>query len=148
MWQVWWTGEIHRGFWWRNLRKRVLWEDQGIDGRKLLKWILKKWDWAWIDFIWLRIGSRGVLLWIRYWHIRFHNVRIFEQLRACQLLQKHSAPCSQFLTAFSVSPSFISIVLTVAVQRLCAAFINWYNNLKHLQSQPTQFYENIFINRH
>jgi hypothetical protein len=35
-----------------------------------------------------------------------------------------TAPCSQCLTAVSVSSSFISIVLTVAVQRLCAAFID------------------------
>jgi len=49
---------------------------------------------------------------------------MFNQLRNCQLLQKHSAPRSQCLTAVSVSPSCIPTVLMVAVQRVCAAFLN------------------------
>jgi hypothetical protein len=32
------------GFCWRDLRERDYLEDLGIDGRIILKWILKKWD--------------------------------------------------------------------------------------------------------
>jgi len=37
-------GERCTGFWWRNLSKRDHLEDVGIMGRRVLKWILKKWD--------------------------------------------------------------------------------------------------------
>jgi len=46
----------------RKSKERDHSEDLGIDGR-ILKWILKKWDWrAWTSFIWLRIGIRVGLL--------------------------------------------------------------------------------------
>jgi hypothetical protein len=51
-------GEIYTRFWWENLR-----ETPGIDGRMLLRWIYRKWDWeAWTGLIWLRIGTGGGLL--------------------------------------------------------------------------------------
>jgi hypothetical protein len=54
--------------------------------------------------------------------IKFYSGdQIFDQLRNCQLLHKHSAPCSQFLTAVC-QLFFISIVLTVTVQRLLCGF--------------------------
>jgi hypothetical protein len=40
-------GEMHTGFWWKNLGGRDHMEDLGIDGRILLKWIFRKWDGAW-----------------------------------------------------------------------------------------------------
>jgi hypothetical protein len=30
------------GFWWENLRKRDHFEDLGLDGRMILKWIFNK----------------------------------------------------------------------------------------------------------
>ena len=30
--------------WWGNLRERDRLEDRGVDGRKILRWILRKWD--------------------------------------------------------------------------------------------------------
>jgi hypothetical protein len=43
-------GEVHKGFWWGNLRKRDHFEDLGINVR-ILKWIFKKCDGAvnWIN---------------------------------------------------------------------------------------------------
>jgi hypothetical protein len=31
------TEEVHTGFWWEDLRERVLLEDLGVGGRKILK---------------------------------------------------------------------------------------------------------------
>jgi len=52
--------DVHTGFWWGNLRERDHLEDQGLDGRIILKLISKKWDGkAWTGSIWLRIGTDG-----------------------------------------------------------------------------------------
>ena len=34
--------DVHAGFWWGNLKEGDHIEDLGIDGRMMLKWILKK----------------------------------------------------------------------------------------------------------
>jgi len=58
---VWVGGKVHIGFLWGNLKKEHL-QDSGIDGRKILKCIFKKWDGkAWTGLIWLRIGTVGRL---------------------------------------------------------------------------------------
>jgi hypothetical protein len=62
MWRVWETGEVHTRLWLGNLRERDHFRDLGIDGRTILKWILKKWGGVGIGFIWLRIGTDGGLL--------------------------------------------------------------------------------------
>jgi hypothetical protein len=36
-------GKECTGFWWGNLRERDHWEDPGVDGKIILKWILSKW---------------------------------------------------------------------------------------------------------
>jgi hypothetical protein len=38
------TGKVYTGFWWQNLREGSHFEDNGIDGRIILKWIFEKWD--------------------------------------------------------------------------------------------------------
>jgi hypothetical protein len=53
----------HRGFGRRNLKKSDHLEDVGLDGRIILKYILKKQDErAWTGFTWFRMGRNGVLL--------------------------------------------------------------------------------------
>jgi hypothetical protein len=51
MWHVWGTGEVHTGFWWGDLRERDHLKELGVDGRIILKLILKKLDGEaeWID---------------------------------------------------------------------------------------------------
>jgi len=44
MWHVWGRGEACKGFWWGNLREGDHLGDPGIDGRKILRWIFRKWD--------------------------------------------------------------------------------------------------------
>jgi len=46
--------------WWGNLREKDYFEDPGVDGRIILRWIFRKWDMgAWIVSSWLRIGTGG-----------------------------------------------------------------------------------------
>jgi hypothetical protein len=42
---------VHTGFWWGNLKERDHLTDPGIDGRIILRWILRKCerDMDWID---------------------------------------------------------------------------------------------------
>jgi hypothetical protein len=37
-------GEVYTGFWWGNLRERDHLEEPSVDGRKILRWIFRKWD--------------------------------------------------------------------------------------------------------
>jgi hypothetical protein len=56
-------GEGCRWFWWGSLREGDHWGDPDVDGRIILRWILRKWErvvgTGWIG---LRIGTFGVYL--------------------------------------------------------------------------------------
>jgi len=54
---VWGRREMYTRFWWGNLRTIDNLEDLGVDGRIILRWIFRKWDWT--GLIWLRIGTGG-----------------------------------------------------------------------------------------
>ena len=76
MWHVGRKGEVCTRFWWGNLREGDHWGDQDVDGRIILRWIFRKWEGvvgsAWS---WLRIGTGGGRLWVRYWALGFHKMR-------------------------------------------------------------------------
>ena len=56
-------GEAYTGFWWEDPREKDHLGDSGVDGRKKLRWIFRKWDvGAWTGLSWLRIGTGGGLL--------------------------------------------------------------------------------------
>jgi hypothetical protein len=60
-----WGGEVKRGFWLENLRGKNHFEDLGVDGRIILRWILRKFEGAWTGLSWLRIGTGGGQLQMR-----------------------------------------------------------------------------------
>jgi hypothetical protein len=43
--------EMYTEFWWETLRERDHFEDPGVDGMIILRWIFRKWDGGmyWID---------------------------------------------------------------------------------------------------
>jgi len=52
--------EAYTGIWCGNLRERDHLGDPGVDGRIVLRWILRKWDvGVWTGSSWLRIGTGG-----------------------------------------------------------------------------------------
>jgi hypothetical protein len=59
-------GEAYTGFWWGNSKERNHWGDPGIDGRAIIRWILRKWDVGICTGLsWLRIEEGGgqLLMW-------------------------------------------------------------------------------------
>jgi hypothetical protein len=61
MYHVWGRGEVYTGVWCGNLRERDHLEEPGIEGRKIIVWIFRKWDVGGygLDSIRLRIGTGG-----------------------------------------------------------------------------------------
>jgi hypothetical protein len=54
---------MHKAFWWENQKEMDQQEDRDVSGRIILRSILEKQDGVmWTGFIWLRIGTGGVLL--------------------------------------------------------------------------------------
>jgi len=46
--------------WWGNMKERNHWENPGVDGRIILRWIFRKWNVGiWTGSSWLRIGTGG-----------------------------------------------------------------------------------------
>jgi hypothetical protein len=63
-----WAGHVARmgegrgctGFWWGNLRERDYWGDSGVDGRIILRRMLRKWNvGVWAGLSWLIIETGG-----------------------------------------------------------------------------------------
>jgi hypothetical protein len=45
MWHVWGREEVCTEFWRGSLSEREHWGDPDIDGRIILRWIVRKWEW-------------------------------------------------------------------------------------------------------
>jgi hypothetical protein len=58
---------MYEGFWWGNVRERDHLEDSGVDGSLIFRGIFRNWDVvAWTGSSWLRIGTSGGHLRMRY----------------------------------------------------------------------------------
>jgi len=56
---------MHTGFWWVHLWETDHFENSGIDGRIILRWIFRKWDGGGgpgTGWIWFGLGKGGGLL--------------------------------------------------------------------------------------
>ena len=63
MQHVWGRGKVYAGYCWGKLRERDCFEDPGVDGRIILRWIFRKWDVGiWTGSSWFRVGTVGVHL--------------------------------------------------------------------------------------
>jgi hypothetical protein len=78
-----WAGHVARmgrrwtliGYLWESQRERENYEDQDVGWLIILGWILERWDGVmWTGLVWLRLGTGGELLWIRYWTFGFHEM--------------------------------------------------------------------------
>jgi hypothetical protein len=73
MWHAWERGETCRRFWWESPKEGDHLKDRGVDGRVGWEWILGQLTGRglWSGFTWLRIGTVGGLLWMRWWTFGF-----------------------------------------------------------------------------
>ena len=78
-----WAGHVARieersgpsGCGWEELREGDHWVNLDVDGRIMLKWVLRQsLGRAWSRMIWLNIGIGGRLLWTRLWTFGFHTL--------------------------------------------------------------------------
>jgi hypothetical protein len=57
-----------------NMRERDRWGYQDVDWIVILRWTFRKWNWfVGPGWIWLRVGSDGGCLWVRYLTVGFHK---------------------------------------------------------------------------
>ena len=60
MWHVLGRAELHKEFWWGNLRETDHLGDPGINEMIILRWIFRQWDvGVWTRSSWLMIGTGG-----------------------------------------------------------------------------------------
>jgi hypothetical protein len=54
---------VHTGFWWGILKRRDHLEEPDVDGRKMLRWVFRKWngDIDWINLAQNRDGWRALV---------------------------------------------------------------------------------------
>ena len=59
------------------------WGDPDVDGRTILRWIFRKWEGVvGTGWSWLRIGTGGGHLWVRWWTFGFRKMRGISWLAA------------------------------------------------------------------
>jgi hypothetical protein len=96
-----WAGriEVHTRLWWGNLREGDCLEDLGMDGRKIIIWIFKKWNGGvdWIDLAGVKGRRRSLMKVLPV----FHKVRRVSFL-AEDLLALQEGFCSEESVSRSV----------------------------------------------
>ena len=81
-----WISRLRSWMWnnivWKTVLTRISscipthWGDQDVDGRIILRWIFRKCEGVvGTGWSWLRIGTGGGRLWVRWWTFGFHKMR-------------------------------------------------------------------------
>jgi hypothetical protein len=84
-------------------------EDRGVGGKIILKRILEKWDVGErTESIWLRIGTGGGCLWMRYWIFELYKMRGIYWF-AEDLLDFQEGLCSVELIMFCVKRGIVCL---------------------------------------
>jgi hypothetical protein len=90
------------------------WRDPGVDWRIILKRIFRKWDvGVWTGLSWLRTGTGGRYLWMRWWTYGFHNFMrgISWHCSNLLVLKKDSAPLSKKVRPRQLSFKSLSVTI-------------------------------------
>ena len=108
-------GEVHTVFWWGDLRERDHLGDPGVDGRIILRWIFRKWNvGVWAGSNWLKIGTGGGHLWVRWWTFGFHKMRGIYWLAENRLASQEGL-CLEEVIKFAYGSSGVIRRLLVSV---------------------------------
>ena len=97
-------GEVHTGFWWRNLEERNNLKDSDVDGRIILKWFFRKWDGSmgWSDLAQSRDKWRAVVSAVMNF-FGFHKFREISWLAGNLSTSKEVLCCMQYQRYYVIS---------------------------------------------
>ena len=84
-------------------------EEQGVDGKMTLQWVLKKWvGMTQIRFIWLRVGTGGGLLCTQWRNFKFHKMHGISFLSENSLTSQESYYMEFIKQWCSVKPGLVT----------------------------------------
>jgi len=107
MWRVWGRGEGCTGFWWGDLMERDHWGGPAADGKIILRWIFRKWEGVVrTGWRWLRIGTGGGHLWVRWRTFGFQKCGEFLDQLQNQLASQEGLCSMEKVSTIHVSDRF------------------------------------------
>ena len=93
--------------------------DLDVDGRIILRWIFRKWEGVETGWSWLRIGTDGRHLWIRWWTFGFHKVRGISWL-AAEPVSFSRRTLLHGVSKIELLPVIQSVILSCVIVCICS----------------------------